>query len=241
MIVRGDGRLALVACLHGDEKFGRKVADKINSDKYLAPKVRTVVANEEACRINRRYLDTDLNRSFNRGDIVGREAELVPQLIDVLKDTIYLYDIHTTYSANFKAIQIVTALTPEIQMLLSHFDEQDVALISSEEAQYSLIGNHYAGVSLEFGREYAESDRPMELCLEAVAGVIGGGYGKYRKKRIFVIDSLIPADAPKFNPDTKSGDYSEAHEGYVIMPKPTKLTDYQGFLSKKRYELYIGE
>ena len=242
MRVVGQGELAVVACQHGDEKFGKVVLDNIEADKSLSSRIKTVFANEPAYDANLRYIHTDLNRSFKRDDISGNEANLASDILEVLDDTQYLYDIHTTYSANFKALQIVSSLSRSVQMLLSHFDEEDIALLSPGDTKNSLIGNHPAGVALEFGREYANGDEPLRLCLSAIKGVVEGGYGKYLKKRVFEISSLIPNTDPAIPEDIQSGDYSEVHGGYVIMPKlPRDVSNYRGFLASRMYHLSIEE
>lgn len=242
MKVKGSGKLCIVGCLHGDERFGKRLIDAVSSDPTLSIRTRTILANEEAMAADSRFIDTDLNRSFNKPGIVGVEAELAPRIMLAAAGSTWAYDIHTTYSADFKSIQIVTSLSKGVRQLLSHFNEEVVALIKAGEAPHSFIGNHPAGVSLEFGRAYAESGESLSSCLDAIRSAAAGGYGQYTHKRIFEIDQLIPSDAPRLPRNFQNGDYSEAHGGYVIMPAPTKdISNYQGFLAKNSYEINIAQ
>lgn len=73
----GDGtpELALVACLHGDERCGETAVERVLAEKpALKRSVRFVVANEEAIAANDRYVDEDLNRAFP-GDPTERRTK----------------------------------------------------------------------------------------------------------------------------------------------------------------------
>lgn len=228
-----ESQLTVVGCQHGNERFGKVVIDDVHADTGLSVQVRTILANERAYELNRRWIDTDLNRSFNRSDISGHEADIAPSLLAECKKSQYILDIHTT-KADERFIPIVTNLTKGVRYILSHLEAENVAFIKAAEAPHSLIGNHPAAVSLEFGEEYSESDKAAHIAMNAIKGVLSGEYGDYRSKRIYEIDSLIPNTSERLPDGLKSGDFSTIHDGYVLMPR---ATTYQGFLAKNVYDI----
>ncbi len=235
MIVYGSGELAVVGCQHGNERFGKQVVDDIQVDPELKAQIRAIFANEEAYELDKRWIDTDLNRSFNRTGITGHEAGLAPRVLSETLKSRYLLDIHTT-RADETFLPIVTSLTKGVRYILSHLDIENVALIKSREAQYSLIGNHPAAVSLEFGEDYSHGDEAHRIVMDSVKSILSGQYGSYRRKRVYEVDSLIPNDADHLPPEIRSGEFSNVHNGYVLMPR---ATTYQGFLANNFYEINI--
>ena len=233
MKVRGSGELAVVGCQHGNERFGKVVIDYVKADAELRTQVRTILANERAYELNERWIDTDLNRSFNREDISGYEADIAPRVLGESLKSKYLLDIHTT-RADETFIPIITSLSKGVRYILSHLETENVAFIKAAEAPHSLIGNHTAAVSLEFGEEYSHTDEATSIAISAVKGVLNGKQGAYTSKRIYEIDSLIPNDAERLPDGIQSGEFSDIHNGYVLMPR---ATTYQGFLAKNVYSI----
>jgi len=236
MRVGGDGnRLTIVGCQHGNERFGKKIIDDVYTDVELSTQVRTILANEKAYELNERWIDTDLNRSFNRTDISGHEADIAPKLLEECLKSNYLLDLHTT-KADETFIPIVTSLSKDVRYILSHLEAENVAFVKATEAPHSLIGNHPAAVSLEFGEEYSQTDEATRIALSAIRGVLSGKFGMYTDKKIYEIDSLIPNTAERLPSSIQSGEFSTVHDGYVLMPR---ATTYQGFLAKNVYSMKL--
>lgn len=56
--------LAIVACVHGNEKIGSELIDVLNDTLESDHLLNYVVANEDAMALDKRFIDSDLNRSF---------------------------------------------------------------------------------------------------------------------------------------------------------------------------------
>ncbi|MFB6241482.1 MAG: succinylglutamate desuccinylase/aspartoacylase family protein [Candidatus Nanosalina sp.] len=89
VIERGESEpeIAVVACVHGDEKCGKKAIEEfLESDVELQRPVKFVIANEKAMEAGERFVDTDLNRCFP-GDPESKEHEerLAAELLEELK------------------------------------------------------------------------------------------------------------------------------------------------------------
>ena len=83
----GEPEIAVVACVHGDEKCGKKaIKEFLESDPEFQRPVKFVVANEKALEKGKRFVDADLNRCFP-GDPESEEHEekLAAELMGELK------------------------------------------------------------------------------------------------------------------------------------------------------------
>ena len=56
--------VAIVGCVHGNEKIGAEVIQRLEGTLKIDSAVKYVVANEEAMQLNQRFISSDLNRSF---------------------------------------------------------------------------------------------------------------------------------------------------------------------------------
>lgn len=95
----GEPEVAIVGGIHGDEPCGVWAVDELVADDPAVERpVALVVANEEALAAKRRYLDTDLNRSFP-GDTAStaHESRLAAKLAEVLTGCSVL-SLHSTQS-----------------------------------------------------------------------------------------------------------------------------------------------
>lgn len=92
-------RVAVVYCLHGDERFPKHAADEVLSELGTVERgIKFVFANEEAFEANARFLDEDLNRAFpGDADSASHERRLAARLMDELRHTAVL-DLHSTVS-----------------------------------------------------------------------------------------------------------------------------------------------
>jgi len=92
--------LAIVCCLHGNERYGFEVSKNQSFFPFF-------LSNKKAFIENKRFIDTDLNRCFP-GKIDGNhEEKLAYNLIKRLKDFYYIIDIHSS-SNNCPMFGIIT-------------------------------------------------------------------------------------------------------------------------------------
>jgi len=94
-----DPSVAVVAGVHGDEPCGVRAVDRLLDDApAVTEPVKLVVANERALDAGVRYVDADLNRSFD-DDVPGdaHERVLAERLADEIRDCTVL-SVHSTQS-----------------------------------------------------------------------------------------------------------------------------------------------
>lgn len=91
--------VAVVGAIHGDEPCGARAIERLRLEAPDVDRpVKLIVANERALERGVRYVDTDLNRSFDDdGDPADHEYRLARRLADELSGCTAL-SIHSTQS-----------------------------------------------------------------------------------------------------------------------------------------------
>jgi hypothetical protein len=169
----GDGTpdLAVVACLHGNERCGLTAIERVLAENpTFSRPVRFAIANEEAIAENVRFVDEDLNRAFP-GDPEGEthESRLAAELLPEIRDCGVL-DLHSTRSH------------PEAFALLSRVNDRTKRLARATgvgrvvDISYVVGGliDYVDGVAVECGLRGTErAERNAERILRNFLGETG--------------------------------------------------------------------
>lgn len=146
-------KIAIVGATHGNEKTGAWLIEKWRGNTALLPDHHDYflsIGNPHALAQNTRYVDFDLNRSFNGGNPNSsnyefqRAAELKQELQDWSGgEPFFLIDLHTTtanmgstlilserQSLNALILQQVKAKIPETHLVFSFYSGQNIYLNS---------------------------------------------------------------------------------------------------------------
>jgi len=137
--------IAVVACMHGNEKKGAAVLDLLRSFSFNGTLI-FVVANEEAMKLNKRFVDTDLNRCFPGGN-GNHEERLASQLLNEIKSCDFVIDIHSTTAAT-DSFAIVTKEGFEGFMPL-----KKAVILGDALANGKSLLDYVPGVSAEFNNK----------------------------------------------------------------------------------------
>lgn len=120
---------------HGDEE-----------PPYHVP--NAIIANPVAKALGRRYVESDLNRSFNYNDEkTTYEVRRARHLKKILSDADVVVDIHRT-TAVTRFCAIVTKLDDVVYAL--RYQPSAVIIMNQYFSEYCLIGNVKHGVVLEY-------------------------------------------------------------------------------------------
>lgn len=87
-------RVLIIGGLHGDEPTGVAVARYFQLHPHVG--ITSIVGHEEAIRQNIRYIETDLNRSFQPRVIVSLEEKIAADLKKTMQAMDMIIDIHNT-------------------------------------------------------------------------------------------------------------------------------------------------
>jgi len=146
-------KVAIVGATHGNEKTGAWLIEKWKANRALLPDHHDyflTIGNPRALAQNSRYVDFDLNRSFNGGNShpssyeFHRAAELKQELTDWSSGLpFFLIDLHTTtanmgttlimserQSLNALILKETKAKIPEAQLIFSFYSGQNIYLNS---------------------------------------------------------------------------------------------------------------
>ena len=196
-ILQGPGPVSVcvVCCPHGDELIGEVIFQHYAPLISQTPGLRLIFANQSAHSQGRRFIDTDLNRSFPGSPTGSHEEQLAAAMMPSLTDADYVLDLHTTTS-NITMTPIVANLAAGTRAVLNLTDSPEIALMENGIANHALIGQVAAGVSLEFNRTYATTPAARDHIITIVTALLTGQPRPARPRRVFHITGTIPASQP---------------------------------------------
>lgn len=146
-------KVVIIGATHGNEKTGAWLIEKWKAQPSLLPSKHEyllLMGNPKALEQNLRFVDFDLNRSFNGGNQDSKTYEYIraKELKNKLKEwtkgeDFFLIDLHTTTSnmgttfimsekerLNAEVMRIVQNQLPESHLLFSFYDQQNIYLNS---------------------------------------------------------------------------------------------------------------
>ncbi|MBU3907399.1 MAG: succinylglutamate desuccinylase/aspartoacylase family protein [Nanoarchaeota archaeon] len=85
-------KIAIVVCLHGDEKYGLEVVRNLPTSLPLF----SFIANKKALKENKRFVDADMNRCFPGSPNGNYEERQAYPLLNNLKDFELVIDLHSS-------------------------------------------------------------------------------------------------------------------------------------------------
>jgi predicted deacylase len=145
-------RVLLNVCAHGDEKVGLRVAEFFQKHNQIKKGTLIInIANKEAVKANKRFLEKDLNRVFP-GKIDGtHEERLAHEMAPFIQAFDLVIDVHSTNTGvsstlilekyNKKILEIVSAVKPRR------------ALVMRATKSNALISMAKMGIAFEYGRD----------------------------------------------------------------------------------------
>ena len=158
-------RVALVGGTHGGELTGIFLVKKFQQSPHLIQRHGTeticLISNEKAVKIGTRYIDTDLNRAFNRQDLQNPQLTNYEQLLAkkiarrIEEEKIDLIiDLHST-TANMGLTVILHDNHPDLLKLAGYLTQVDskVRILQhtlNQESSY-LINSAEFGITIEVG------------------------------------------------------------------------------------------
>jgi succinylglutamate desuccinylase len=237
-------KIALIGCVHGDEVIGERLIKYTFQLKSLSPFVQGIIANPLALKRKKRFIDSDLNRSFP-GDLKGNhEQKIAAKFLKQLFVYDLCLDIHATNS-NFDSLVIVTKLNNEIKKLLALIPINKVALMKNAKFKNGALINHAStGIALEYGpnksgRNSVRAFKDLKQ-LFINLGLLSGHQKTYPDKTLYTVyDSYtVPED---FQQSKQLKDFQLIKKGEVVGVSSNKKirsskSFHPIFLGKGRYQ-----
>ncbi|MBU1046657.1 succinylglutamate desuccinylase/aspartoacylase family protein [Patescibacteria group bacterium] len=241
-------KVAVVACVHGDELVGKKIIRELNKLTIKNGILKTFIANPEAVKKKKRCIDTDLNRSFPGNKNGTHEEKIAYKLNKELQDFNYVIDIHST-TTDVESLVIITKLNKEIRSLINAFNSKRVALMPKNIAQKAMIYYCNAGISFEYGNDksndaYKNALNDIKIILSNLNLIEEKIKKPKQKTELYkVIDTLDKPKGCKVNKELKN--FKEIKKGDLIGETTTKKiiakrSFYPILFSEKAYEKIFG-
>jgi len=203
--------MIIIYCLHGDEN----TTEPIVKDFCNKNNITCILGNPRARELNVRYIESDLNRSFNKEGTY--EAERAKELKNELKDfnDDLVIDIHTT-TAVTKPMGIITDLSK--LRLASRLGIENLVLMKKEfSSGGSLIENVDNSISIEISTDQESLSFLYETLIKGL-----DDRSKINKFNLFEVVEII----------------KKADNKYKDIKNLEKLPDgfYPAFYGEKSYE-----
>lgn len=145
-------KLFIGCCTHGDEQVGLSLAKKYPNGKNSYWNYQSVICNPKAVKLNQRFVEQDLNRSFPGKQGIYYEENRAFEITKLLEQVDFIIDIHQTTAQNNTCL-IVNRISNLNFKCLQYFDIQNVII------------DNYQDDDFEFGNKNAEHSG---LCLDSV-------------------------------------------------------------------------
>lgn len=237
----GSGSLivGLVGCLHGNETIGSRVIRQICAVPLpQGLRIRAIVANEEAMDGARRFVESDLNRSFPGNAKGTAEERLAHRIRSALADCDFVIDVHSTHST-MEPLIITTSRTRSrtgVSRLIRSMPVRKVAVMGDPIASgRSLIDNVAAGVSLEV--KHSTPARVVSGIVMQSMRNLASGSSAVGRKDVFEVFGFIDGDGLE---DVRMRNFSIVRKGDRIasrggMAVTAERSFYPMFLGEEEY------
>lgn len=159
-------KILLNVLTHGDESFGKRVADEIarRYPQLIGKGLDIQIANEQAYKKGQRYIDDDLNRVFPGDSNGSYEERRAYELAPIISAYDLAIDVHATESGSGDMV-IVTKLDKETKKVVDHLRPKYV-LYMSMRPDRSLISAAKVGIAFEMG-----SNEDQQTYSKTIAGI----------------------------------------------------------------------
>lgn len=149
---------------HGDESIGIAVANEIEKQFIKKGEVKINIANPLALKLNKRCIDSDLNRIFPGKKNGDYEEKLAYNILPIIKSADVVIDIHSTQSGLRDAL-IVTKINKLTKSCIKAINPKYLLLMNISKTN-ALISNAKVGLAFEYGK-----DKEKRTIKETVLGI----------------------------------------------------------------------
>lgn len=230
-------KVLLLASQHGNELLGERLYKHLQLlyPEYL-PQIDFMIANPMARDQGLRYVETDLNRSYNKPvkSYEEKQATKIRKYIESTKPTIVL-DLHTT-TCNQPPCFIIASVNNENIAYLKASHISRVVIMSNDIVKHSLIGNCQNSVSIEISDKTIDTQVLNKLSLDIV-NFLNRLYS-YKTKHLFEVNELLMKSKFRINNQKSMQNFRKSKFGFypILVGEQAYKKDkmYFGFKADKR-------
>lgn len=234
-------KILLLASQHGNEYSGEKLYAYIQAKHPdLLQHITYLVANPRARKLRKRFIETDMNRSYT-GDNQAyeeRRANTVSRIIDTENFGLIL-DMHTTTVSQLPCL-IVGAITPDNERLLRASSIDRIVTMSNPIVDTSINGIYARAISVEVNENM--TDKLLESLFEDIQRYLGGKNANV-VKHVYEVTELINKKELTPPQISRLRNFEMSRHGYYPVlageNSYSKFTEFCGFKAYKRYEFKV--
>lgn len=151
-------RILINICCHGNEIIGLDVKKLCKKLKIIHGSITFNTANPKALATRKRYIESDLNRSFPGSKTGTYEEQIANQMMKYVKLFDYVFDIHSTESDMENSL-IIEDTSSKIQKMISVCKNANVVLYMSATKGSSIFTacrqtkSIIPGLAFEYGKD----------------------------------------------------------------------------------------
>lgn len=213
------------AGIHGNERFGLKVLGQLQNNYQNS--IMTFVAHPEAVAKNIRYIESDLNRSFNGGidTIEERLAVYILQVTERFRPDIVI-DIHTSVS-ECGISAIATRYSIENHRLAEQCGAPCLVILPTPHAFIEQFNT--PAIAFEIGKNL-RSDHLAKSISKKIQSISQNGIAPTKPSiPVYELRSTIPKTYQHLA-RVKNLIYDNDLDGYPFLAGPHTYSDMGGFL-----------
>lgn len=194
-IGNGKPNVAVVVCVHGDERFGLKIFKELENLKRIRGTLTLIIAHPFAVTKNKRFIETDLNRSFPGSRNGSLEEQIARDIVPLIQKQDLVLDFHATRS-DLKRVAILTKTNKRTKTIVAAMGVPTIIRVNTKKfGKGALIDACANGISLEYGRSFLVKHlrAPMDDARTALAslGMLAMRSRRTRKKpETFVVTGV---------------------------------------------------
>jgi len=223
-------KICIVGSLHGNELIGKEVIDYLAKKK---PKTKLsiigIIANTEAMKLKKRFVDVDGNRCFPGSKNGNTEERMAYEILKVTKDCDYVIDIHSTHA---KQPDTIIIIKKNAMKLAKYIPIKKVLFMGKSIASGKALIDHVkCGVSIEFNRKRSKEYVAKKIT-KAIEAIEKGKL--YNKKEIYKVLGFYG----KKDSSYKWKNFKEIKEKEVKKQFPKAKRLYPVFIGEPSYSFY---
>lgn len=236
-------KILLLASQHGNELLGEKLFEYIRTfRKDIEPFVVFKIANKEAHQKKVRYIDSDMNRSYDKEPRTYEDHQ-AKQLLEYLrtKNFSLVLDLHTTRCEQPPSF-IIGSVTEEVKKYIRASSIEYIVQMTHDIVRSSLIGNYPQSLSLEVQDNALSNSLYSDLC-DDIARYVHDEALSTKRNYFKVIDLLYKTELDTTQVKQLKNFELSTFGFYPILVGENsykKQTNYLGFKAKRITALQRG-
>jgi hypothetical protein len=229
--------ILVIGAQHGDERLGPRLQRRLQKYGAQFANIDYICGNPRAYRANTRFIDTDLNRSYNPGTPLTYEEKRAQKILQFIRDKGYDYvlDVHTS-TADVGRFFITTETDGAAGRIIAGTSFERVVVMPKHIVDCSLIGQIPQAISIEYDRELARHPAALEELVSLLDNLSEGTHIHALRDVYYVRDTI----AAESNADLSHKNFTLTEQGYYpILFGEKTYTQHRGFAAYHKVSVVI--